>query len=143
MSTAATCSALYEGMVRHRRFLPCTHEFSYRLFMLYLDLAELDSLLPESLWWSSSRRAIARFDRRDYFGDADLPLDEAVRRKVAQEAGRRPSGPIRMLTHGRYFGYCFNPVSFYYCFDEADDHVESIVADITNTPWKIYLFNRQ
>ena len=136
MSAAETHSALYEGTVRHRRFQPRSHEFAYRMFMLYLDLAEIESLLPESIWWSRSRRAIARFDRRDYFGDADVPLDEAIRRRVAEDSGRRPSGPIRLLTHGRYYGYCFNPVSFYYCFDEAGETIESIVADITNTPWK-------
>ncbi len=47
----------------------------------------------------------------------------------------RPGGPIRMLTHLRYFGLCFNPVTFYYCYDAADTRVETIIAEITNTPW--------
>jgi hypothetical protein len=64
-----------------------------------------------------------------------LPLDTAVRDHVAAETGVRPTGPIRMLTHLRYFGVGFNPVTFYYCFDAADTRVESIVAEITNTPW--------
>ena len=50
--------------------------------------------------------------------------------------GARPRGPIRLLTHLRYFGYCMNPVSFYYCFDKSDARLETIVAEITNTPWK-------
>jgi DUF1365 family protein len=29
-----------------------------------------------------------------------------------------------------------NPVSFYYCFDESGTTLETIVAEITNTPWK-------
>ena len=45
------------------------------------------------------------------------------------------SGPIRILTHLRYFGYCFNPVSFYYCYDKEDSNVELIMAEVTNTPW--------
>ena len=44
-------------------------------------------------------------------------------------------GPVRLLTHPRHFGYGFNPVSFYYCFDRAGSTVEAIVAEITNTPW--------
>jgi DUF1365 family protein len=48
----------------------------------------------------------------------------------------RPQGPIRVLTHLRYFGYSFNPVTFYYVFDAGDSRVETIVAEITNTPWK-------
>ena len=45
-------------------------------------------------------------------------------------------GPIRLLTHLRYFGHCFNPVSFYYCFNDSDEKVEAIMAEVTNTPWK-------
>jgi DUF1365 family protein len=78
---------------------------------------------------------VANFKRSDYLGPADVPLDQAVRDRVAQELGERPAGPIRMLTHLRYYGHCFNPVSFYYCYDKADTRVEYIVAEITNTPW--------
>ena len=57
------------------------------------------------------------------------------RRAGRARRGRRPAGPIRLLTHLRYFGYGFNPVSFYYCFDPADRLVETVVAEVTNTPW--------
>lgn len=60
----------------------------------------------------------------------------AVRDLVQARTGSRPSGPIKLLTHLRYFGYCMNPVSFYYCFNESGDRLETIVAEITNTPWK-------
>ena len=59
----------------------------------------------------------------------------AVRQRVAAEQGFAHRGPIRMLTHLRYVGYCFNPVTFYYGFDEADERVVWILAEITNTPW--------
>jgi DUF1365 family protein len=64
-----------------------------------------------------------------------VPLDSAVRDLVASRTGTRPDGPIRLLTHLRYFGHCFNPVSFYYCFDAAGTRVETIVAEVNNTPW--------
>jgi DUF1365 family protein len=54
---------------------------------------------------------------------------------VEQNTGFRPIGPVRVLSHLRYFGYSFNPVSFYYCFDKQGEQVETIVAEITNTPW--------
>jgi DUF1365 family protein len=129
-------SALYRGQLRHRRFAPRGHEFSYPLFMMYLDLAELDRVFARRWFWSAKRAALAYLRRDDYFGDAAIPLDEAVRRRVASETGLRPAGPIRMLTHLRLFGFNFNPVTFYYCFDRADSKVETIVAEITNTPWK-------
>lgn len=128
-------SALYLGRVRHRRFAPRAHAFQYRLFMAYLDLAELGSVFRGRWLWSVRRPAPAWFRRADYLGDPRVPLDQAVRDRVAQETGARPDGPIRMLTHLRYFGLCFNPVTFYYCFDAADTRVETIVAEITNTPW--------
>jgi len=129
-------SALYLGQVRHRRFAPRHHAFAYRLFMVYLDLAELDTVFRGRWLWSTHRPAPARLRRADYLGDPRIPLDQAVRERVAQETGLRPSGPIRMLTHLRYFGVCFNPVTFYYCFNAEDTHVETILAEITNTPWK-------
>ena len=128
-------SALYLGWLSHRRRQPRRHAFRYRLFMVYLDLAELDRVFRGRWLWSTSRRALARFDRRDHLGDPALPLDEAVRRLVAERIGTRPAGPIRLLTHLRYFGHVFNPVSFYYCFDAAGRDVETIVAEVNNTPW--------
>lgn len=128
-------SAIYEGRVRHRRWRPKSHQFSYSMFMLYLDLAELDRVFAGRWLWSTRRPALARFRREDHLGDPALPLDQAVRDLVQQSAGWRPAGPIRLLTHLSYFGYCFNPVSFYYCFDANDRQVEAIVAEVNNTPW--------
>ncbi|HVF34232.1 MAG TPA: DUF1365 domain-containing protein [Candidatus Saccharimonadia bacterium] len=129
-------SAIYEGWVRHRRHAPHPHAFRYRTCLLYLDLAELDRVFRGRLLWSVGRRNVAEFRRSDYLGDARVPLDEAVRACVAEATGRRPAGPIRLLTHLRYFGHCFNPVSFYYCFEPDGAALDGIVAEITNTPWK-------
>jgi len=112
------------------------HAFAYPIFMVYLDLAELDTVFRGRWLWSTRRPALAWFRRSDYLGDAALPLERAVRDLVEGETGRRPAGPVRMLTHLRYAGYCFNPVTLYYCFDAAGELVTDIVAEITNTPWK-------
>ena len=128
-------SCIYEGRIRHRRFTPVENLFSYRLFMMYLDLAELPHLFDRHRLWSSERGSLAHFRRRDHLGDPDTPLEESVREHVRQHTGTRPQGPIRLLTHLRYFGYRFNPVSFFFCFDGEDRQVETIVAEITNTPW--------
>ena len=128
-------SAIYEGWVRHRRHNPVSHEFRYPLFMTYLDLDELPWVLDPYAGWSARRPALARFRRSDYLGDADRSLAECVREAVAERSGSKPDGPIRLLTNLRYFGHAFNPVSFYYCFDEAGARVESVLAEVTNTPW--------
>lgn len=128
-------SAIFKGQVRHRRMDPVAHEFRYRLFMMYLDLDELDTVFDRRWFWSTKRAAPARFRREDHLGAPGMPLDLCVRDLVERDSGHRPAGPIRLLTHLQYFGYCFNPVSFYYCFDEADRRVEAIVAEVNNTPW--------
>lgn len=127
-------SALYEGKVRHRRLTPVPHEFDYTMFMVYLDLAETDEIFRGRLFWSASRRAPARFRREDHLGDPARPLDECVRELVAEKTGRRPEGAVRLLTHLAYYGWCFNPVSFYYCFGR-DGALEAVVAEVSNTPW--------
>jgi DUF1365 family protein len=129
-------SAIYRGWLDHRRMAPQRHAFRYPLFMVYLDLAELDRVFAGRWLWSTRRRALARFDRRDHFGDPAVPLDRSVRELVAERTGRRaPAGPVRVLTHLRYLGYVFNPVSFFYCFDAEDQRVEAVVAEVHNTPW--------
>jgi DUF1365 family protein len=129
-------SALYAGVLRHRRFAPAGHEFAYPLCMAWLDLAELDTVFRTRWLWSTRRPALGWLRRGDYLGDAHVPLDEAVRATVHAETGERPDGPVRMLTHLRTFGHCFNPVTFYYCYDASGGRVRWIVADITNTPWR-------
>ncbi len=128
-------SCLYEGSVRHRRMGAVTNEFRYPLFMAYLDLDELPGCFDGHWLWSARRPALAWFRRCDYLGDPSVALIDAVRELVAERTGVRPRGPIRLLTHLRYFGNCFNPVSFYYCFDISGERVEAVVADVTNTPW--------
>jgi DUF1365 family protein len=128
-------SAIYAGRVRHRRMKPVVHQFEYRMFMMYLDLGELPDVFRGRWLWSVRRPALARFRREDHLGDPSVSLERAVRDLVFEETGTRPAGPIRLLTQLSYFGYVFNPVSFYYCFNIDDTELETIVAEVNNTPW--------
>lgn len=127
-------SSLYTGKVRHRRFTPVPHEFSYTVSYLLLDLAELPGLLQHTYLFSSRGPAPVRFCRADHLGDPKEPLDESVRREAAATLGRRPEGRIELLTMPRYWGYGFNPVSFFYCYDAAGT-LDAVVAEVSNTPW--------
>jgi DUF1365 family protein len=128
-------SAIYRGTVRHRRAKPVVHAFRYRMFMVYLDLDDLPGLFDGRWFWSARRPAPAWFRRADHLGDPAEPLGSSVRRLVQERSGITLTGPIRLLTHLRYWGYVQNPVSFYYCFDTAGEQVEAVVAEVTNTPW--------
>jgi DUF1365 family protein len=131
--------------VRHRRHGAPADELRYRMFMVYLDLDELPQCFDGRLLWSARRPALAWLRRSDHLGDPRTPLADAVRELVAERTGTRPAGPIRLLTHLRYFGHCFNPVSFYYCYDGdrhgdsdsggAGERLSAVVAHVTNTPW--------
>jgi DUF1365 family protein len=128
-------SAVYEGTIRHRRFEPVDHAFSYRLFLMYLDLGELPEVLDPFPLFSARRAALACFRRDDFMGDLAQPLDECARDVVAAATGSRPTGPVRLLTGLRYYGHSFNPVSLYYCFAPDGEQVEAVVADVQNIPW--------
>ncbi len=131
---AAPESALYVGRLRHRRHQPLPHEFTLPLRMFYVDLDEVEDLFAGRWLWSSHGPNIEWFRRRDYFAPERPDLARAVREHVAAETGRLPSGSVRVLTQLRSWGYCFNPVTFYYC--HADDgSLDAILTEITNTPW--------
>lgn len=127
-------SAIYEGVVRHRRLSPVFHHFSYRVFMMYLDLDEIDTVMSRSLLWSASRPALARFKRADYLDPQTASLKSAVHDYIFQQTGERMTGPVRLLTNLRYFGFLINPISCYYAFD-AQERLRFVVAEVTNTPW--------
>ena len=127
-----TASALYEGTIRHRRAQPHS-EFSHPIALAYIDLDELPELLGGRL--VAPGPGLLRFRRRDYLGDPDVALADAVRDRVYALTGRRPAGPIRLLAQLRSFGTCFNPASFYYCMDRAGERLEQVLVEVNNTPW--------
>jgi uncharacterized protein len=133
--TVALSSALYEGVVRHRRHAPRPHAFRYRMFQPCLDLAELDQVFAGRWLWSVGRGNVASFNRRDFHGDPAQPLDASVRGAVAAHLGRAADGPIRLLAHLRYFGRAFNPVALYYGYRADGTTLDWIMAEVHNTPW--------
>ena len=127
-------SAIFQGLLRHCRLRPKRHDFSYPVFMMYLDLDELDAVFAQTTLWSMTRWAPARFRREDYLTPHDRCLKEVVRDRVEAALGFRPQGAVRVLTNLRYFGFIINPITCYYCFDEREQLV-AMVAEVTNTPW--------
>jgi uncharacterized protein len=118
-----SASCVYEGTIHHRRHEPVQHELRYPIALLFLDFDELPEAFDGHPLWSARRPALGWFRRSDY-------LSRAAARDLAGT-----SGPVRLLTHARTYGHCFNPVSFYYCYDTAGERVEAVVAEVTNTPW--------
>ncbi len=128
-------SAIYKGWVDHQRYSPKMHGFRYSVFMMYIDLDELPLLFSQSRFWSLEKFNIAQFKRADYYGNPAKALKSEITDLISAATGTAPRGAIRLLTNMRYFGYCFNPVSFYYCFEADGKTLQAIVTHITNTPW--------
>jgi DUF1365 family protein len=125
-------SGLFVGTLRHRRFTPVAHAFTYPLFMALLDVDRLPELMRVSRVTSYNRWNWASFHDRDHLGDPA----RALRDRLAVDATRHgidlPDGRIFLLTHLRYLGYGFNPVSFFYCFDAAE-RLQAVLAEVSNT----------
>ena len=124
--------AIYRGTLRHRRLTPVWHEFTYPLFMVLLDVDRIPELKRISRFLSHNRWNWASFDDRDHFGDPDLPLRQRLEADAASHGLQLPQGPVYLLTHLRYLGYAFNPVSFFYCCG-ASGEVEMMLAEVNNT----------
>lgn len=103
--------------------------------MFYLDLDELDAVFGARWLWSHRHPAFGWMRRADHLGDPERPLDVSVRDAVEHQTGRRPTGPIRMLTQLRIAGYVINPISLFYCFEDDGVSLHSILAEVTSTPW--------
>jgi DUF1365 family protein len=128
--------ALFEGTMRHRRRGPVRHAFGAKVFFAFLDVDALPASLDRFPLWSARRTAPLRFRREDYLDGTDRPLGDALRDLVEARTGRRAKGPVRLLTQVRTLGWVFNPLSIYFCFSPTGDRVETIVLEVTNTPWK-------
>ena len=125
-------SGLFAGTLRHRRFTPVEHAFTYPLFMALLDIDCIPELMQRSRLTSHNRWNWAAFDDRDHLGNPDVPLRDRLSADAARHGIEVPAGQVFLLTHLRYLGYVFNPVSFFYCFDHAA-HLQLIAAEVNNT----------
>ncbi|MFN2356689.1 MAG: DUF1365 domain-containing protein [Desulfotignum sp.] len=127
-------SAFYRGKVFHHRHIPRHHRFSYRFFMWFLHLDELDQVPDLAPWFSLKRFALSRFLRSDYLGPADEPLHISVKKKMAALTGIPVTGSVCGLMNLRTLGLYFSPVNFYFGYD-GDNVCTHLLAEVSNTPW--------
>jgi uncharacterized protein len=123
---------VYVGTITHRRYTPRAHQFHYALFLSLLDIDRIDEAMAVSPLTSLNRWNLASFHDADHIGDPAMPLRDRLRDSAAAAGRALPDGRIYLLTHLRYAGYVFNPISLYYCFDRHDV-LRSVLADVRNT----------
>lgn len=105
------------------------------MFMAHLFLDELNKIFRNRLFWSVNQPNLCSFQRSDYHRPEIESLQDAVRDTMTRQLGEKMSGKVSILTHLRTFGYCFNPVTFYYLWGDDLTSPVAIMTEITNTPW--------
>jgi DUF1365 family protein len=142
-------TALFSGHVSHVRFQPKVHSFSYPIFFFLIDLSESYALFQQSYSALWPLNKLMQLNDCDHLKNGeglctDKSNDNSLAARIQRLVAERTVGkyivnstqPILLLTHLSYFGYCFNPVSFYYILKSKEDPtIEAIVAEVSNTPW--------
>jgi DUF1365 family protein len=128
-------AALYDGVVRHRRFTPVEHELRQELRYVLVDLDDSPPANLAHQGWSVRRPTPVWFRRTDYLDGTDRPWRDVLAELVGARLGRVPVGPVRLLTQPRVLGWLFNPISIYYLYEADGRTLDAVVFEVTNTPW--------
>jgi uncharacterized protein len=154
-------SCLYECRVMHHRLVPKDHKFSYRIYVFALNLDEINTCAKNLALFSHNRWNIYSFYDSDYVPTQEalhnpttdtlkvkstseqLTLKERIYAYLANNNINCDEGKIILVTVPRIFGYAFNPVSFYFCYNKAGEPVAAL-AEVTNTfrEMKLYFVNK-
>ena len=132
-------SCLYVGSVQHRRHRPQQDTFRYSLFMAYLDLDELDALQQTLRPFSVNQKNLWTFFDSDHFNGESGSTRDKIRRLLSHHNIDIMGGRIGLLTQCRLFGYVFNPISLYYCWN-TNAELAAIVVEVRNTFGEQHLY---
>ncbi len=125
-------AAIYFGHVMHCRLRPFRHRFVYSVFSLFVDIDALDALAARTRFFSHNRFNLFSLMDSDHGaadGSALRPWAESV---LASHGVVAPGGRIYMLCFPRIFGYVFNPLTVFFCFD-ANDGLRALIYEVRNT----------
>lgn len=125
-------SAIYSGIVTHRRLNPVGHYLDYRIFYLLIDLDELDNLAKSIPFLSIDRSNLVSLFTKDFGEGANANLKDRIFRQLQEHGLSASVASIRLLAIPRLFGYAFNPLSTFYCFD-AEDNLIALIYEVRNT----------
>ncbi|HEY5652578.1 MAG TPA: DUF1365 domain-containing protein [Acidimicrobiia bacterium] len=125
-------SVIYTGQVAHRRFAPQSHDLRYRVYSLLLELDELDELDRSLRWFSVDRFNLMSFRRRDHGPRDGSPLRPWAQNLMADAGVDIGDGRIQLLVYPRILGYGFDPLTVWYCHDEAG-RLAGVIHEVRNT----------
>jgi DUF1365 family protein len=132
-------AVLYVGDVMHARLKPVGHRFSYRVMSLLIDLDRLEVADRQSLLFGVNRRALYSFNEADHGERDGSPLRLYARRCATEHGIDLTGGRVLLLCYPRLFGYTFNPLSVYFCYDAAGQPA-LLIYEVRNTFGDIHAY---
>jgi DUF1365 family protein len=124
-----TC--IYKGYVTHRRFKPVRHYFSYKTFSILFDLSELKELHQKIGIFSFNKFNIFSFYNKDHGLRDGSDLTEWVKKNLKKNNLNFNVSKIKLLCFPRVFGYVFNPLSIFYCYE--GNLLKAVLYEVKNT----------
>eukprot|EP01083_Nonionella_stella_P139439 425344_1 len=138
----ANLSCIYSGYISHSRHIvsqssKSANTFKYPVMYLYLDLDEINSTFKKIAFVSINGYNIISWFRNHYIGHDDSCLADCIKDLVHLHCNKRPDkkGKVCLLTLPTQFGYGFNPVSLFYCFNQQNTKIQAVLCEGHNTPW--------
>ncbi|EAQ66315.1 plasmid partition ParA protein [Marinomonas sp. MED121] len=129
-------SGIYSGSVRHRRYAKIFHQFSYRIYMMGLDLDELEQANKMSRLFGKHWFHAIRFQEKDYIKYENGSLKQRIETKIKSLGGDwSQQQRVMMLAQCRCFGLYFSPINFYFCYNKKNE-CQYMLAEVSNTPWR-------
>jgi DUF1365 family protein len=129
---ATAPGALYVGAVTHRRLQPMGHRLRYRTYSLLFDVEELDQITSHTRFISHNRWNLFSIHDRDFGARDGTPLRAWIDTQLDAAGIDLGTGKVQLLAFPRILGYTFNPLSMWFCYDEAGE-LRAVLYEIHNT----------
>ena len=130
MSSFTSC--IYSGFVTHERFKPKKHFYRYNTFSLLVDLNEIENIEKKIKFFSYNKLNILSFHNIDHGSRDGSSLTDWVKKVLKKSKINLKLGKIQLLCYPRFFGYVFNPLSIFYCYDKQSK-LKAILYEVKNT----------
>jgi len=130
MSNFSSC--IYSGLIIHKRFKPKKHFFSYKIFSLLIDLNEIEDLEKRINFFSHNKFNILSFYNIDHGPRDGSSLTKWVKKNLIKAKININEVQIKLLCFPRFFGYVFNPLSIFYCYDKHEQ-LRAVLYEVKNT----------
>lgn len=120
---------ILHAKVFHKRFFPRVNQFSYKLYYLVFPISKI-SELSRNFIFRVNKHGLMSFFEKDHFPTHNF--SEWIKNLLLENQLKFEVGEVVLIAMPRVFGYVFNPVSFWFCFDK-ESNLKAVLAEVRNT----------